>query len=77
MVYESTGDGDRKVNQLFKADFFGEKALLSDAPRCQSRTVCIVCPSGTVSQLRIAHLSLVIHFANECIFIECEHTPLV
>ena len=27
-------EGTRKVNHLFKADFFGEKALLSDAPRC-------------------------------------------
>ncbi len=27
-------EGTRKVNHLFKADFFGEKALLSDEPRC-------------------------------------------
>lgn len=25
--------GPRKVNHLFKADFFGERALLEDAPR--------------------------------------------
>ena len=25
--------GQRKVNQLFRADFFGERALLGDEPR--------------------------------------------
>ena len=30
-------EGTRKVNHLFKADFFGEKALLSDEPRCRPR----------------------------------------
>lgn len=35
VVYQDTGGGSRKrVNQLFKADFFGEGALLSDEPRC-------------------------------------------
>ncbi|KAL4446356.1 hypothetical protein ABPG77_003163 [Micractinium sp. CCAP 211/92] len=34
VVYQDTGGGSRKrVNQLFKADFFGEGALLSDEPR--------------------------------------------
>lgn len=33
VVYQDTDHGKRKVNQLFKADFFGEKALLSDEPR--------------------------------------------
>ena len=34
MVYQDSGAGSRKrVNQLFKADFFGEGALLSDEPR--------------------------------------------
>ena len=34
VVYQDTGSGSRKrVNQLFKADFFGEGALLSDEPR--------------------------------------------
>jgi CRP-like cAMP-binding protein len=33
-VYQDSGAGSRKrVNQLFKADFFGEGALLSDEPR--------------------------------------------
>lgn len=34
VVYQDSGGGSRKrVNQLFKADFFGEGALLSDEPR--------------------------------------------
>jgi hypothetical protein len=34
VVYQDSGAGSRKrVNQLFKADFFGEGALLSDEPR--------------------------------------------
>lgn len=32
-MYQNTPNGNRQVNLLFKADFFGEKALLSDAPR--------------------------------------------
>jgi cGMP-dependent protein kinase 2 len=32
-VYQNTPQGQRKVNHLFKADFFGERALLSDEPR--------------------------------------------
>ena len=34
VVFQQEADGVRKVNHLFKADFFGEKALLSDEPRC-------------------------------------------
>lgn len=33
IVFQQTPQGQRKVNHLFKADFFGEKALLSDDPR--------------------------------------------
>jgi cGMP-dependent protein kinase 2 len=33
IVYQNTPQGQRKVNHLFKADFFGERALLSDEPR--------------------------------------------
>ena len=33
VVFEEGDGGPRKVNHLFKADFFGEKALLSDEPR--------------------------------------------
>eukprot|EP00191_Tetraselmis_sp_GSL018_P002817 CAMPEP_0177614176 /NCGR_PEP_ID=MMETSP0419_2-20121207/22512_1 /TAXON_ID=582737 /ORGANISM="Tetraselmis sp., Strain GSL018" /LENGTH=708 /DNA_ID=CAMNT_0019111209 /DNA_START=131 /DNA_END=2257 /DNA_ORIENTATION=- len=32
-VFEEDKDGPKQVNHLFKADFFGEKALLSDEPR--------------------------------------------
>ena len=34
IVYVETPEGQRKVNHLFKADFFGERALLSAEPRC-------------------------------------------
>ncbi len=34
VVYQNTPTGTRKVNHLFKADFFGERALLTDEPRC-------------------------------------------
>ena len=34
IVYQNTSQGQRKVNHLFKADFFGERALLCDEPRC-------------------------------------------
>ncbi len=33
IVYQNTPQGARKVNHLFKADFFGERALLKDEPR--------------------------------------------
>eukprot|EP00891_Asterochloris_glomerata_P001614 jgi/Astpho2/1614/e_gw1.00028.5.1_t len=46
VVYQSTPQGTRKVNHLFKADFFGERALLVDEPRAASveaitRLVCL------------------------------------
>ena len=33
VVYQNTLQGPRKVNHLFRSDFFGERALLEDAPR--------------------------------------------
>ena len=33
LVLQNTAQGQRKVNHLFKADFFGERALLCDEPR--------------------------------------------
>ena len=33
MVYQSTAQGVKTVNRLFKADFFGERALLTQEPR--------------------------------------------
>lgn len=33
VVYQNTAQGQRKVNHLFKSDFFGERALLCDEPR--------------------------------------------
>lgn len=36
VVYQNTPHGPRKVNHLFKADFFGERALLCDEPRAAS-----------------------------------------
>ena len=36
VVYQQTAQGTRKVNHLFKADFFGERALLTDEPRAAS-----------------------------------------
>ena len=33
VVLQNTNQGQRKVNHLFKADFFGERALLCDEPR--------------------------------------------
>lgn len=38
IVFQNTQQGQRKVNHLFKADFFGERALLSDEPRQGSHT---------------------------------------
>lgn len=40
IVYQSTAQGARKVNHLFKADFFGERALLKDEPRYGWRGGC-------------------------------------
>lgn len=36
VVYQNTPQGTRKVNHLFRADFFGERALLCDEPRAAS-----------------------------------------
>ena len=36
VVYQQAAQGVRKVNHLFKADFFGERALLTDEPRAAS-----------------------------------------
>lgn len=33
VVFQDSGGTRKRVNQLFKADFFGEGALLSDEPR--------------------------------------------
>lgn len=46
VVYQSTPQGTRKVNHLFKADFFGERALLCDEPRiasveAQTKLICL------------------------------------
>ena len=43
VVYQDGENGRRKVNQLFKADFFGERALLSDEPRYVVVTVLWRC----------------------------------
>ena len=43
-MYQETAQGARKVNHLFKADFFGERALLTDEPRCCSASpACAGC----------------------------------
>lgn len=34
VVYQEADGGPKKVNHLFKADYFGEQALLTSAPRC-------------------------------------------
>ncbi len=35
VVLQKAEDGsEKKVNHLFKADYFGEQALLTSAPRC-------------------------------------------
>ncbi len=36
VVYQSTPQGVKIVNRLFKADYFGERALLTQEPRCHS-----------------------------------------
>jgi Cyclic nucleotide-binding domain len=55
-VYQSTPQGDRKVNHLFRADFFGEKALLNDEPReasveAATRVVCLTLRRDTFVEL--------------------------
>jgi len=36
VVYQQTPQGTRTVDRLFKADFFGERALLTEEPRSAS-----------------------------------------
>lgn len=33
VVFQESEEGSKKVNHLFKADYFGEQALLTSAPR--------------------------------------------
>ena len=33
VVTQNTEEGSKRINMLFKADFFGERALLTDEPR--------------------------------------------
>ncbi len=33
VVTQKSHEGDKRINMLFKADFFGERALLTDEPR--------------------------------------------
>lgn len=56
MVYEESGTERRKVNHLFKADFFGEKALLSDEPRAATieavtKLTCLVLQRQTFVEI--------------------------
>lgn len=46
LVYQKTEQGEKKVNHLFKSDFFGERALLSNEPRtatveAKTKLVCL------------------------------------
>lgn len=46
VVYQKTEQGEKKVNHLFKSDFFGERALLSNEPRtatveAKTKLVCL------------------------------------
>lgn len=34
VVTQKAPEGDKRINMLFKADFFGERALLTEEPRC-------------------------------------------
>ena len=33
MVTQKSDEGHKRINMLFKADFFGERALLTEEPR--------------------------------------------
>ena len=64
VVYQSTPQGVKTVNRLFKADFFGERALLTQEPRypslqpgLASRDMCPRSPSGNHLQLDSASLA--------------------
>ncbi|KAL6746691.1 kinase-like domain-containing protein [Haematococcus lacustris] len=56
VVYQNTTSGQRKVNHLFKADFFGERALLSDEPRmatveAHTKLVCLTLKRETFTEI--------------------------
>ncbi|MEW5300411.1 MAG: hypothetical protein WDW36_003342 [Sanguina aurantia] len=51
-VFQNTATGQRQVNHLYKADFFGHRALLSDEPRdstveARTRLVCLTLKRDT------------------------------
>ncbi len=47
VVYQQTPQGMRTVNKLFKADFFGERALLTQEPRQVLSGNRVRCVSGS------------------------------
>lgn len=56
IVLQNTPQGQRKVNHLFKADFFGERALLSDEPRmatvkAYTKLVCLTLRRDTFTEI--------------------------
>lgn len=57
VVYQTTPQGQqKKVNHLFKADFFGERALLQDEPRAatveaHTRLVCLTLKRDTFVEI--------------------------
>eukprot|EP00198_Chlamydomonas_reinhardtii_P008550 XP_001697887.1 cyclic nucleotide dependent protein kinase [Chlamydomonas reinhardtii] len=56
IVYQNTPGGQRKVNHLFKADFFGERALLKDEPRmatveAYTKLVCLTLKRETFQEI--------------------------
>uniref|UniRef100_A0A7S3R8L1 cGMP-dependent protein kinase n=1 Tax=Dunaliella tertiolecta TaxID=3047 RepID=A0A7S3R8L1_DUNTE len=56
IVYVDTPQGQRKVNHLFKADFFGERALLSAEPRmatveAYTKLVCLTLRRDTFTEI--------------------------
>ena len=59
VVLQSTPQGQKKVNHLFKADFFGERALLSDEPRHVFQTILLElllpCWSQPGAPLKVHH----------------------
>ena len=67
MVYQSTAQGTRKVNHLFKADFFGERALLCDEPRW-ARQLCSVFAFTLSTMLFTLLVSLGSSYRTGCIF---------
>ncbi|KXZ52398.1 hypothetical protein GPECTOR_9g442 [Gonium pectorale] len=56
IVYQNTPGGQRKVNHLFKADFFGERALLKDEPRmatveAYTKLICLTLKRETFQEI--------------------------